>query len=327
MLPRSIKRVLVTGGAGFMGSAFVNYLLQKEQAVEAVVTLDLLTYAGNLDNLKEAMEDSRHHFKRGDIRNGALVEELLRAHQIEAVIHFAAESHVDRSIENPKSFLQTNVEGTITLLETIRRFPKIHFHQVSTDEVFGSVEKGQFTEESPYQPKSPYAASKAAADHFVRAYAHTYGISTTVSHASNNYGPRQYREKFIPLMISHCLMKKPLPVYGKGSNVRDWLFVEDHAEAVWLIVQKGKKGESYNIGGGAEWRNLDLVHHLIEKVAAVRKEPAKAYLDLITFVKDRPGHDFRYSLSAQKLQTELGWKPKHPFETGIEKTVQWYVQK
>lgn len=327
MLPRCIKRVLVTGGAGFMGSAFVHYLLQKEQAIEIVITLDLLTYAGNLDNLKEIMDDPRHHFKRGDVRNSALIEELLRSHQIEAIVHFAAESHVDRSIENPKAFFQTNVEGTITLLETVRRFPKIHFHHISTDEVFGSVLEGQFKENSPYQPKSPYAASKASADHFVRAYAHTYGISTTISHASNNFGPRQYREKFIPLMISHCLLKKPLPIYGQGDNIREWLFVEDHAEAVWLIVQKGKKGESYNIGGGSSWRNLDLAHLLIEKIAHFRGESAKPYLDLITFVKDRPGHDFRYSLSIEKMQKEMGWEPKHPFEMGIEKTVEWYVKK
>lgn len=326
-MSRSIKRILVTGGAGFMGSTFVHYLLNNVKELEKVVTLDSLTYAGNLENLKGALEDPRHEFKRGDIRSSPLVEELIRVHHLEAIIHFAAESHVDRSIENPKIFYQTNVEGTISLLEVLRRFPQIHFHHVSTDEVFGSLKKGKFFETSPYCPNSPYAASKAASDHFVRAYALTYGLSVTLSHSSNNYGPRQYREKLIPLMISHCLSKKPLPIYGEGQNIRDWLYVEDHAEAIWIIATRGKRGESYNIGGGSEWCNLDLIHLLIEKVAQIQDEPAKSYLDLITFVKDRPGHDFRYALSTQKLEAELGWRPKYSFELGMDKTIRWYAEK
>ncbi|NGX47884.1 MAG: dTDP-glucose 4,6-dehydratase 2 [Chlamydiae bacterium] len=320
-----IKRILVTGGAGFMGSAFVRYLLQKD--IEKVVTLDLLTYAGNLENIKEVLKDPRHHFVHGDICNGPLIEELLRTHQIEAIVHFAAESHVDRSIADPKLFYRTNVEGTLSLLEVVRRFPEVHFHHISTDEVYGSLEKGEFSETSPYRPNSPYAASKAAADHFVRAYAHTYGLSITLSHSSNNFGPCQYREKFIPKMISHCLAKQPLPVYGKGINVRDWLFVEDHAEGVWLILQKGKRGENYNIGGKSQWRNIDLLHLLIEKVAQKQGENPKTYQELITFIEDRPGHDLRYALSTKKLETELGWNPKHLFEEGIDKTVEWYARK
>lgn len=323
---RRFKRVLVTGGAGFMGSFFVNYLLQKVEGIEKVVTLDLLTYAGNLENLQEVLLDPRHVFLRGDIQNAALVEEILRTHHIEGIVHFAAESHVDRSIQDPRLFYKTNVEGTITLLEVVRRFPMVHFHHISTDEVFGSLEEGYFVETSPYRPNSPYAASKASSDHFVRAYTHTYQLSTTISHASNTYGPRQYREKFIPCMISHCLLKKNLPVYGQGNNIRSWLYVEDHAEAVWLIAQKGKKGESYNVGGIA-WRNLDLLHYLIDHIASVHKESAEMYKSFITFVEDRPGHDFRYCLSSQKLQTELGWVPKCSFEEGIQKTVEWYVKK
>jgi dTDP-glucose 4,6-dehydratase len=322
-----IKRILVTGGAGFMGSAFVRYLLKKGEEIERVVTLDLLTYAGNLDHLKEVFIDSRHQFVRGDICNGPLIEELIRTHQIDAIVHFAAESHVDRSIEDPKLFYRTNVEGTVSLLEVVRRFPKVHFHQISTDEVFGSLEEGEFTEDSPYRPNSPYAASKAAADHFVRAYANTFGLSTTLSHASNNFGPCQYKEKFIPRMISHALVKQPFPIYGQGENVREWLFVEDHARAVWLILQKGKKGESYNIGGGSQWRNIDLLKLLLEKVAEIQGENPQSYQQLITFVEDRPGHDFRYALSCQKLEKEIGFIPKYPFEEGITKTVEWYVSK
>ncbi len=327
MSHRQISRILVTGGAGFMGSAFVRYLLQNGEEIEKVVTYDLLTYAGNLDNLKEVSEDPRHHFVRGDICNGAFVEELLRTHKIDTIVHFAAESHVDRSIENPKLFYKTNVEGTLSLLEVVRRFPEVHFHHISTDEVYGSLEEGQFTESSPYRPNSPYAASKAAADHFVRSYAKTYGLSVTLSHSSNNFGPCQYKEKFIPRMISHCFAKEVLPVFGKGINIRDWLYVEDHAEAIWLILQKGKRGENYNIGGGSEVRNIDLLHLLIEKVAKKQGENPNTYSELITFVEDRPGHDFRYALCSKKLKSELGWKPRHPFEEGVDKTVEWYAQK
>jgi len=314
------KRLLVTGGAGFMGSAFVRFALER---AEKIVTLDLLTYAGNLRHLPD---DPRHIFIHGDILNGALVEEIVRTHAIDAIVHFAAESHVDRSIEDPRLFYRTNVDGTISLLEVVRRFPWIHFHQISTDEVYGSIHTGAFTEESPYRPNSPYAASKAAADHFVMAYAKTYGLSTTISHSSNNYGPRQFPEKFIPRMIANCLTKAPLPLYGTGENVREWLFVEDHAEAVWLILQEGRRGERYNIGGGLEKRNIDLLHLLIQQLAAVQGVDSSHYTQRIAFVADRPGHDFRYALDCSKIERELGWHPRHAFEAGLDKTISWYVE-
>jgi len=322
MSPYAFKRILVTGGAGFMGSAFTRQILKKE--LDTVVVYDLLTYAGHLENLTSVESDPRYHFVRGDINDGALVEETIRKFQIEAIVHFAAESHVDTSIENPRLFYSTNVEGTLSLLEVVRSNPHIHFHQISTDEVYGSLEEGEFTENSPYRPNSPYAASKAAADHLVRSYAKTYGLSVTISHASNNFGPCQDKEKFIPKMLSNCYAKKPLSVYGNGRNVRDWLFVEDHAEAVFAILERGKKGESYNVGARSRLSNLDLLHLLIEKVAKKNGELSKTYEDLITFVGDRPGHDFRYALCAEKLTKEVGWTPKHTFEEGIEKTVEWY---
>ncbi|NGX37486.1 MAG: dTDP-glucose 4,6-dehydratase 2 [Chlamydiae bacterium] len=321
--PRDVKQILVTGGAGFIGSAFVRYLLETESQVNKVVNLDRLTYAGNLKNLSSIESDPRHVFVQGDILNGTLVEELVRTHEIDTIIHFAAESHVDTSIANPRLFYRTNVEGTLSLLEVVRRFRHIHFHHVSTDEVYGSITEGEFSEDSPYRPNSPYAASKAASDHFVRAYAHTYGLIVTLSHSSNNYGPYQYREKFVPKMIEGCLARRELPVYGKGINVRDWLFVEDHVRALWIIVQKGEKGESYNIGSKCELKNIDLLQLLIERVAKIKGVNPKKYTDLITYVKDRPGHDLRYSLNCQKLEKELGWSPSQPIEEGIDKTIAW----
>ncbi|MDN3507059.1 MAG: dTDP-glucose 4,6-dehydratase [Simkaniaceae bacterium] len=315
------KNIMVTGGAGFMGSAFTREATKNK--FDTIVVYDLLTYAGNLENLKSV--ENKYHFVRGDINNGPLVEETIRKYQIEAIIHFAAESHVDTSIENPKLFYQTNVEGTLSLLEIVRRHPHIHFHQISTDEVYGSLEEGEFTENSPYRPNSPYAASKAAADHLVRSYAKTYGLLTTISHASNNFGPHQDREKFIPKMLSNCYAKKPLPVYGNGTNVRDWLFVEDHAAAIFAILEKGARGESYNVGARSQRSNIDLLRLLIEKVAKRNQESIKTYEDLITYVADRPGHDFRYALCADKLTHEVGWTPKRSFEEGIEKTVEWYA--
>lgn len=316
------KTLLVTGGAGFIGSAFVRFVLPK---VEKVVNLDLLTYAGNLENLASVQDNPAHVFVKGDILNGPLVEELIRTHKVDAIVHFAAESHVDRSIADPRAFYRTNVEGTLSLLEVVRRFPDVHFHHVSTDEVYGSIEDGEFFEDSPYRPNSPYAASKAASDHFVRSYAKTYGLSVTLSHSSNNYGPHQYEEKFIPRMIYGCVKKEPLPVYGKGLNIRDWLFVDDHAEAIWEILQKGKRGENYNIGGRFEKRNIDLLNLLIDRFAHAKGENTKKYTSLITYVKDRPGHDFRYALNGDKIESELGWKAKHPFDEGLDKTIDWYL--
>lgn len=320
------KNILVTGGAGFIGSAFIRFILQNRPDLKKVVNLDLLTYAGNLENLSAIAAHPSYVFAQGDILNSPFVEELIRKHQIEAIVHFAAESHVDRSIEDPRAFYRTNVEGTLSLLELVRRFPEIHFHHVSTDEVYGSIESGIFSEESPYSPNSPYAASKAASDHFVRAYAKTYGLSVTLSHSSNNYGPYQYREKFIPRMISSLLKKEALPVYGQGINVRDWLFVEDHAEAIWQILQKGTRGAAYNVAGSFEMRNIDLLKKIIEKFSSLKDESATHYHSLITFVKDRPGHDLRYSLSGVKIEKELGWKPRVQFDEGIEKTLHWYME-
>ena len=316
------KRLLVTGGAGFIGSAFIRYGLQQ-LPVEKIVNLDLLTYAGSEKNID--LNDPRHHFVQGNILDRALVKKLCQEFSIEAIVHFAAESHVDRSIEGPAPFLETNVIGTFHLLEVVREMPHLHFHHVSTDEVYGSVTEGLFTENSPYRPNSPYSASKAASDHFVRAWGHTYGISTTLSHCTNNYGPCQYPEKLIPLMISHCLQGKPLPVYGQGVNVRDWLYVEDHAEALWLILEKGVKSEVYDIGGETEWRNIDLLHCLIDVLAKQTHQDPQIYRQLITFVADRPGHDLRYAIDCRKIQKELGWKRRHSLLQGLEKTIQWYL--
>lgn len=319
------KKILVTGGAGFIGSSFIRYGLQQNLC-DKIVNLDLLTYAGSLENLRAIENDPRYFFMRGDICDEKWVEELCIAHHIDGIVHFAAESHVDRSIEGPKTFFRTNVEGTLNLLEIVRRHPHIHFHHISTDEVYGSTIDGSFSESSPYRPNSPYSASKAASDHFVRAYAHTYGLSTTLSHCSNNYGPHQHGEKFIPRMIYSCLRKEPFPVYGKGINVRDWLYVDDHAEAIWKILEKGSRGEIYTIGGESEMRNIDLLQLIIAQFARLKEEDSAVYHDLITFVPDRPGHDLRYSIDCSKIKTELGWSPRHSLIEGINNTIQWYVQ-
>jgi dTDP-glucose 4,6-dehydratase len=320
------KRLLVTGGAGFIGSAFIRFVL-KETDCSCVVNLDLLTYAGNIQNVSEIEKDPRYFFVQGNICDEALVAALCQEHEIDTLVHFAAESHVDRSIVGPKDFFETNVRGTLCLLEVVRRFPHIHFHHVSTDEVYGSIESGKFTELSRYAPNSPYAASKAASDHFVRAYANTYGISTTLSHSSNNYGPYQFTEKFIPRMITHCLARKPLPIYGTGENIRDWLFVEDHAEAIWMILQKGKRSEVYDIGGECEKKTVDVIQEIIQIVARIESEDPSLFQSLIRHVNDRPGHDFRYALDCSKVKKEMGWKPRYDFSSALSKTVEWYVDR
>lgn len=309
-----------------MGSAFIRYGLQHAHC-ERIINLDLLTYAGSGKNVEEVEKDPRYHFVYGDICNESLVEALCKQEQIDAIVHFAAESHVDRSIASPKAFLKTNVFGTYALLEVVRKLPEIHFHQISTDEVFGELPaQGVFTEESPYRPNSPYSASKASADHFVRSFAHTYGLSVTTSHSTNNYGPRQFPEKFIPRMITSALDRKPLPVYGNGSNVRDWLFVDDHAQAVWMILERGRKGEVYNIGGRCEKNNLELLHLLLTEVARQSGEDPALLRKLVAFVADRPGHDFRYALDTRKIQQEINWTPQHTLEEGLRKTVEWHLK-
>lgn len=324
---RAVKNLLVTGGSGFIGSAFIRYVLQRTSFKGVLVNLDLLTYAGNPQNLAEIENDPRYCFVHGDIRNQALVQELIFEHQIDTIIHFAAESHVDRSILGPQAFMETNVMGTFALLEVARKNQGVHFHHVSTDEVYGCLgETGSFTEETPYHPNSPYSASKASSDHLVRAYATTYGLSTCISNCSNNYGPYQFPEKLIPLMILNCRDGKPLPVYGSGQQVRDWLYVDDHAEALYLLLERGKKGETYNIGGEQEWRNIDLIHALIKTSAPLLKVSQDQLTAQITTVADRPGHDFRYSIDCSKIKRELGWKPSSSFTERLEQTILWYLE-
>jgi len=325
---RRITNILVTGGAGFIGSAFIRYLLTKVPYFHGkCINLDLLTYAGNLDNLQLVANDPRYLFQRGDINNQALVEHLCFEYNVDTIIHFAAESHVDRSIHNPQAFIETNVLGTFRLLEVVRKNPHIHFHHVSTDEVYGCLgEEGCFSETSPYHPNSPYSASKASSDHFVRAYSKTYNISTCISNCSNNYGPYHFPEKMIPLMIKNCLDDKPLPIYGDGSNVRDWLFVEDHAEALWMLLENAKRGETYNIGGESEFSNLSVVTKIIAILAELTNDNIERFEKLITYIKDRPGHDFRYAIDCSKIKNEIGWQPEHSFDEGLRKTIAWYLE-
>lgn len=318
------SKILVTGGAGFIGSAFIRWGLNTFPKIEKIVNLDLLTYAASEKNISP---DSRYIFVQGDVRDTSLVHTLCEEHQIEAIVHFAAESHVDRSITDPKAFIDTNIIGTFSLLEVIRAKPHIHFHHVSTDEVYGSLTEGFFSETSAYRPNSPYAASKAASDHLVRAWGHTYNLSTTLSHCSNNYGPYQHEEKFIPLMISHCLQEKPLPVYGQGLNIRDWLYVDDHADALWRILNHAQIGAVYDIGGKTEKKNIDLLHTLIDLVAKKTSKDRALLQKLITFVPDRPGHDFRYAIDTTKISKELHWHPLHSLEQGLDKTLNWYLCK
>jgi dTDP-glucose 4,6-dehydratase len=329
-----MEAVLVTGGAGFIGGEFVRQWIAEEGGV--LVNLDKLTYAGNLDSLADVMGDPRHVFVQGDIGDADLVRGLLRQHRPRAVVNFAAESHVDRSIDGPAAFVETNVTGTFRLLDEVRHHWNemgeaerrgFRFLHVSTDEVYGSLGPvGAFSETSPYAPNSPYSASKASSDHFVRAYHHTFGLPTLTTNCSNNYGPYQFPEKLIPLMILNCLDGKPLPVYGDGGQVRDWLFVGDHCRAIRAVLARGRVGEVYNIGGESERRNIDVVRTICREVDAARPGPARPPSEsLITFVKDRPGHDRRYAIDCGKIQRELGWKPDLDFEAGIRRTVAWYL--
>ena len=326
--------ILVTGGAGFIGANFViDWLAQHG---EPVINLDKLTYAGNLENLASLKGDTRHIFMQGDIGDRELVGKLLAEHQPRAIINFAAESHVDRSIHGPEDFIQTNIVGTFHLLEEVRGYwnnlgdankAGFRFLHVSTDEVYGSLGKDDapFTEETPFAPNSPYSASKASSDHLVRAYHHTYGLPVLTTNCSNNYGPFQFPEKLIPLMILNATRGKPLPIYGDGMNVRDWLYVSDHCAAIRVVLENGRVGETYNIGGWNEMPNLDIVHRVCGLLDEFQPTPEGPATRLITYVKDRPGHDRRYAIDATKIHRELGWKPAETFETGIRKTVQWYL--
>lgn len=324
---RNLKQVLVTGAAGFIGSAFVRYILSQSDFKGSLICLDALTYAGNLDNLKPIENDPRYVFQKGDIRDQCLVEKLCQEHSVDTIIHFAAESHVDRSITGPLAFIETNILGTFHLLEVVKKNPHIHFHHVSTDEVYGCLGlEGVFTEETCYRPNSPYSASKASSDHLVRSYGKTYKLSTCISNCSNNYGPYQFPEKLIPLMILNAFNKRPLPVYGEGLNVRDWLYVDDHVECLWQLLHKGETGETYNIGGEQEMSNIDLIRKILAIIAKFTQVPMHELESLITYVKDRPGHDFRYAIDCSKVKKHLGWSPSPSLDTKLEETVIWYVK-
>ena len=329
-----MKHVLVTGGAGFIGSNFIHYLLKTEPDVR-IYTLDALTYAGHRENLANLPDDSRHTFLHGNINDRALVDDLLRKHHIDTIVHFAAETHVDRSITGPASFIETNVIGTFTLLEAARQawleeqtVSDPRFHHVSTDEVFGTLapDDPPFCESTPYDPNSPYAASKASSDHLVRAYHRTYGLPITITNCSNNYGPRQFPEKLIPLVIFNALQGKPLPIYGDGQQIRDWLYVEDHCTAIHAVLTKGRLGETYLVGGRNQPPNIELVR----QICAILDErfpasPHTPHADLMQHVTDRPGHDRRYDITTGKIETELGWQPQHDLDQGLRGTVDWYL--
>ena len=331
------KKILVTGGAGFIGSAVVRHIIENTQ--DSVVNVDKLTYAGNLESLEAVENHPRYVFEQVDICDAKALSRVFEQHQPDAVMHLAAESHVDRSIDGPAAFIETNIVGTYTLLEAARAYwntlsdekkVAFRFHHISTDEVYGDLEGTDdlFTETTPYAPSSPYSASKASSDHLVRAWLRTYGLPTIVTNCSNNYGPFHFPEKLIPLMILNALDGKPLPVYGNGQQIRDWLFVEDHAQALYKVVTEGEVGETYNIGGHNEKANIDVVRticSLLEELVPNKPEGVAKYEDLITYVKDRPGHDVRYAIDAAKIGRELGWKPQETFESGIRKTVEWYL--
>jgi len=325
-------KLIVTGGAGFIGSAVIRYLINESETT--ILNIDKLTYAGNLDSLSPVSNNPRYHFAEVDICDAPALQQVFSQFQPDAVMHLAAESHVDRSIDGPAEFINTNIVGTYTLLETVRSYwqsldsaaqARFRFHHVSTDEVYGSLgNTGLFTETTPYQPNSPYSASKAASDHLVRAWHHTYNLPVVTTNCSNNYGPYQFPEKLLPLMIINALAGEPLPVYGKGENVRDWLYVDDHARALCLVLEQGQVGETYNIGGHNEKTNLEVVQTLCHILDEMRPTSAP-HSQLITFVTDRPGHDLRYAIDASKIQKTLGWQPLETFDTGLRKTVQWYL--
>jgi dTDP-glucose 4,6-dehydratase len=329
---REFSTILVTGGAGFIGSHFISLLARNGDFTGRIVVLDLLTYAGstaNLDAARQSIAPGRLVFQQGDVCDRELTADLFRRYEIDAVTHFAAETHVDNAITDPSVFVRSNVQGTFSLLEAARTFwgsrTDVLFHQISTDEVFGALGgSGSFNEQSPYNPLNPYAATKAAADHLARSYAHTYGIPLTISFSSNNYGPRQYREKLIPLMISRMLSGETLPLYGDGLQVREWLYAEDHADAVWRIMRSGRVGESYAVGSGMELRNVDLLQMLCSRVADRAGISRKKLLSQVRFVKDRKGHDRRYALDSGKIRKDLGWIPATSFEEGLRETVDWY---
>ena len=326
--------ILVTGGAGFIGANFVRTSLNVSD--ETIVNLDKLTYAGNLESLQSVSQNDRHIFEKGDITDVALIDSLLRKYKPRAIVNFAAESHVDRSILGPEAFIETNIVGTFRLLEASRRYwtemeaekrATFRYLQVSTDEVYGSLSPNDaaFSETNKYEPNSPYSASKASSDHLVRSYQHTYGLPTLTTNCSNNYGPFQFPEKLIPLIIHNALDEKPLPIYGDGQQIRDWLYVEDHCDAIRSVLANGRVGETYNVGGESEMTNLDVVSTVCEILDRLRPRDKGKYFDLVTYVTDRPGHDRRYAVDISKIKSELGWTPAESFETGIEKTVRWYL--
>ena len=330
-----MKRILVTGGAGFIGGNFVRHVLEKPDT--EVLNLDLLTYAGNRETLADLEDDPRYRFVQGDIADPRLVAQLLEDFQPDVIVNFAAESHVDRSIDGPAAFINTNIVGTFNLLDKAlphwqglseQKHDNFRFLHVSTDEVYGSLgDEGAFTEETPYAPSSPYSASKASSDHLVQAWYHTYGLPTLTTNCSNNYGPYQYPEKLIPLMILNALAGKPLPIYGNGQNVRDWLFVEDHCSAIWAVVQKGTPGQMYNVGGNSEKTNLEVVDTLCSLLDELLPDsPHRPHANLKTFVSDRPGHDWRYAIDASKIRRDIGWEPQETFESGMRSTVRWYLE-
>lgn len=330
---KTFNNILITGGAGFIGSNFIHYLFGQNNFTGRIINVDKLTYAGNPESLKDIEATygvTRYFFEHADICDRDKIDSIFKKYDIDTVIHFAAESHVDRSIHGPEEFVRTNVMGTFTMLDAARIFwgdkEGTHFHHVSTDEVYGTLgETGYFLETTPYDPRSPYSSSKASSDHLAMAYFHTYGMSLTMTNCTNNYGPYQFPEKLIPVMILNIKDEKNLPVYGDGKNIRDWLYVDDHNSGVWAVVNNGRSGETYNIGGENEWENIRLVNTLCEIMAAKLRKEKDYYKKLITFVKDRPGHDRRYAINCDKIKSELGWKQAYNFTSGLEATVDWYL--